>query len=301
MSADFKGIGLRIGATLFFAIMVLFIKLLAASVPVGQIVFYRSAIALIPLVIFLIMCGEFPGGLKTKRPIGHISRCVFGCIAMFASFASLEYLPMADATIIGFLAPIITVLLARIFLSEVVTTARWVGVLLGFSGVLLLIYPQLAALELGASYVIGVILGLLMAFFTALAKIQIRSLAQTESAGAIALYFAACCAFAGLLTFPFAWVTTNHYQLALLVGSGITGGVAHIMMTLSYKYSQASKLATFEYSMLGFAAVLDFMFFQIIPQWNFYISATLVLIAAIVVVMEGKNLFTKLQKQMINS
>ena len=293
MNADLKGIILRIGATLFFAIMVLCIKMLADDIPVGQIVFYRSAIALLPLVAFLMMSGEFPSGLKTNRPVGHLMRCLFGCLAMFASFASLKYLPMADATIIGFLAPIFTVIMARIFLAETVSRARWFGVVFGFSGMLVLILPQMTHLTLGNDYLLGVGLGLTMAFFTAVAKIQIRRLAQTEHAGAIAFYFALTCAFAGLMTLPLGWVEPNPQQLLLLIASGVTGGIAHILMTLSFQFAEASKLATFEYLMLGFAAVLDFAFFQIIPEWNFYVSSLFIVLATLTVAFEGKRIWFK--------
>ncbi|MFD2206062.1 DMT family transporter [Kiloniella antarctica] len=289
MTADFKGICLRIGATAFFTFMVLFVKLLAEDLPVGQTVFYRSAFALIPLVIFLFITGDFPSGLKTKRPSGHIARCAFGCIAMFTSFASLKYLPIADATIIGYLAPILTVLLARLILGEAVTKARWVGVIFGFAGMLVLILPQLNSFDVDRNYLIGVGLGFVTAGFTAIAKIQIRSLALTENAGAIAFYFALTCTVAGLATLPLGWPTPDNTQLALLIGSGITGGIAHIMMTLSYQYSEASKLATFEYLSLIFAVFSDLFFFNIIPGISFYIAASCILFATIFVALKDKS------------
>ncbi|WP_417455248.1 DMT family transporter [Kiloniella sp.] len=289
MSSDFKGISLRIGATIFFTIMVLFIKMLATDFPVGQTVFYRSAFALIPLVIFLFMTGDFPSGLKTKRPGGHVARCLFGCVAMFTSFASLKYLPIADATIIGYLAPILTVLLARLVLGEAVSGVRWVGVVFGFAGMLVLILPQLNGFDVDQGYLIGVGLGFATAGFTAIAKIQIRSLALTENAGAIALYFALTCTLAGLATLPFGWPTPDSTQLMLLIGSGLAGGVAHIMMTLSYQFSEASKLATFEYLSLIFAVFSDFFFFSIIPGYNFYIAGCFILFATAFVAFKDKK------------
>ena len=109
MSIDFKGISLRVGATFFFTLMVLFIKWLSDEIPVGQVVFFRSAFALIPLVLFLMWTRDFPSGLSTKRPGGHVARCSLGCLAMFASFASLKYLPLSHASIIGYMAPILAV------------------------------------------------------------------------------------------------------------------------------------------------------------------------------------------------
>ncbi|WP_198939341.1 DMT family transporter [Motiliproteus sp. MSK22-1] len=186
MSPDAIGVSLRIGATLFFTIMVLFIKFIAEQIPTGQIVFFRSAFALIPLVVFLHISKEFPSGLRTKKPMGHVYRCVLGCLAMFASFASLKYLPIAHATMIGYIAPLLTVLLARMILKEQVSGPRWLGIALGFASMLVLVMPNIAGVAANQEYFIGATLGLLTAVFTAGAKIQIRSLAQTENAGSIA-------------------------------------------------------------------------------------------------------------------
>ena len=293
MSSDFKGISLRIGATLFFTIMMLLIKFVAGDLPTGQIVFFRSAFALIPLVLFLYLTGEFPAGLITARPLGHIARCLLGCLAMFASFASLQYLPIAHATIIGYIAPILAVLLARLLLKEEVTGARWLGIIFGFSGMLILILPDLTAIEPDMDYLFGVALGFTMAIFTSGAKIQIRSLAKTENAGAIAFYFALTCAIAGLATAPLGWSAPNNTQLLLLIGSGLAGGVAHIMMTLSYQYSEVSKLASFEYLSLAFATLSDFTFFGIVPETNFYLSGACIVAATLVVTLRDRKRSTQ--------
>lgn len=275
-----SGILLRIGATFFFTIMVMFVKFMTGEVPLGQIIFFRSAVALIPLVLFLMWTKEFPKGLYTKRPFLHIVRCTLGCAAMFASFASLAYLPLAHASVYGYLAPLMAVILAALLLNEKITTIRWVSVLLGFIGMLVLAIPQLTAEELDRSYLTGVILALLMAAFTAGAKIQIRSLARTENAGAIAFYFALSCAVVGLLTATNGWITPTTIQLTYLIGAGLSGGVAHIMMTLALQQAEVSKLAPFEYLTLVFAVIADAAIFNIVPSLNFY-GATAIILAAI--------------------
>ncbi|MEM9247133.1 MAG: DMT family transporter [Pseudomonadota bacterium] len=276
---DAAGILLRIGATFFFTVMVVFVKLLAEEIPLGQVVFFRSAVALLPLVLFLMWTREFPGGLRTQRPLGHVLRCAMGCIALFASFASLRYLPLAHASILGYLAPLMAVVLARSYLGEVVTGLRWFAVGLGFLGMLVLVVPKLTATQLDDGYLIGVALALIMAAFTAGAKIQIRSLAQTENAGAIAFYFALTCSVAGAATLVWGWVLPSPTHLAYLCGAGIAGGVAHIMMTLALQHSEVSKLAPFEYLSLIFAVIADYALFHIVPEGAFYLS-TLMIVAA---------------------
>ncbi|WP_444431160.1 DMT family transporter (plasmid) [Rhodobacter capsulatus] len=111
LSGEPLGIALRIGSTLAFAAMTACIKALGDAVPLGQVVFFRSAVALLPLVLFLWWTGDFPRGLATRRPFGHIARCLMGAAAMFTSFATLRYLPLAEATLLSYLAPVVLALL----------------------------------------------------------------------------------------------------------------------------------------------------------------------------------------------
>lgn len=274
-----SGIILRIGATLFFTVMVLCVKLLAGAVPVGQIIFFRSAVALIPLVLFLMWTRDFPGGLYTKRPFAHILRCALGCAAMFASFASLAYLPIAHASIIGYLAPILAVVLAWALLRETVRPVRWLSVFTGFLGMLVLVVPELTAVTHDQAYFTGVMLALIMAVLTAGAKIQIRSLAMTENAGAIAFYFALTCALVGLATALGGWAAPTSEQMIYLVGAGLAGGVAHIMMTLALQHSEVSKLAPFEYLSLIFAVIADAAVFHVVPGLSFYCASAFIVAA----------------------
>ncbi len=276
---DTSGIFLRVGATFFFTVMVVLIKLLADSVPVGQVVFFRSAVALVPLVLFLMWTRDFPSGLRTKRPLGHVARCALGCIAMFASFASLRYLPLAHASVLGYLAPMLAVVLAHFILREEVSVTRWLAVVVSFTGMLVLVLPEATGAEIDQSYMVGLVLALIMALFAAGAKIQIRSLALTENAGAIAFYFALTCALAGLATAGLGWVQPIPAQWLLLCGSGAAGGIAHIMMTLALQQAEVSKLAPFEYLSLVFAVIADFALFDVVPGWTFALSTVLILTA----------------------
>ncbi len=121
------GIALRIFSGVLFTGMVICVKALSGAAPLGQIVFFRSFFALIPLAIFLMVRHEFPSGLRTARPVGHLLRSFFGAAAMFTSFASVAMLPLAEAVLLAQLAPVLTAITAVVVLSERLT--RWrVGV-----------------------------------------------------------------------------------------------------------------------------------------------------------------------------
>lgn len=274
------GLWLRIGSILAFSGMALCVKLATADIPTGQIVFYRSFFAMIPLVGFLWLRDEFPAGLRTRCPFGHLLRCVAGCAAMFAAFASLRYLPLADYTLIGFLAPFATAVLARLLLAERAEPRIWVGLGLGFAGVIALVWPELHIDQPREGYLLGVTLGLATAVLTALAKVQIRSLSRTESAGAIAFYFALTCTLAGAATAAFAWSPVDRAQLGLLIGAGLLGGVAHILMTLGIQFCPLTRQAGLDYLALVFAIGLDAAILAIFPGAWTLAAMILVLLAA---------------------
>ena len=283
MSQSNLAIALRVLSGILFAGMVVCVKLATSDAPTGQIVFFRSFFALFPLVAYLMFTKEFPSGLYTKKPFGHLMRCLTGCAAMFGSFAALAYLPVAEAYIISYLSPALVAVLAGMFLGETVTGSRWIGICMGIAGTVVLVVPEMTAPEIDENYLTGVAIGIITAVLTAFAVIQIRNLAKSENAGAIAFYFALTCAVAGLLTLPLGWSSPSLYELAVLILAGIFGGFAHIAMTLSFKYEEASKLAPFDYLALIWAVAAGFLFFGEIPGLSAVFAVPLIVGGAVLV------------------
>ena len=281
MTKEQAGILLRIASGLLFTGMVVCVKALSDTTPLGQIVFFRSAVALIPLVVFLWLSDEFPAGLRTRRPVGHILRCLLGAAAMFTSFATLRFLPVAEATMLSYLSPVMVVALAALLLREAITARRVAGVVLGVAGVGMFTLPEFYG-GISPDRLTGIVLGLLTALLTAGALIQVRHLAKTESAGAIAFYFAVVCALAGLATLPAGWVASSPQDLALLFAAGLFGGAAHIAMTVSFRLAEASAMAPFEYLTLIWAVVAGLVVFGEIPGAAFLVATPLIVAGAVV-------------------
>lgn len=221
------GMRLRLLSGVFATGMVICVKALPA-IPLGEIVFFRSFFALIPLVVFLWMRREFPAGLRTRRPFGHLLRSVLGAAAMFTSFATIARLPVAEATLISYLSPPFTAVLAAIALREVLTPLRIAALVLGLSGVAVLVAPDLTGSVWDGARVAGYALGALTAMLTASALVMVRNLALSESPGAIAFYFAVASMIGGLATLPLGWTLPDGRDMAMLVASGLFGGLAHI-------------------------------------------------------------------------
>ncbi|MEM1038688.1 MAG: DMT family transporter [Pseudomonadota bacterium] len=282
-------ISLRIFSGVLFTAMLICVKAVSENVPLGEIVFFRSAFALIPLVAFLWLRQEFPGGLATRRPIGHLIRASFGAMAMFASFAAIARLNVAEAILIAQLSPILMALTAAILLSEKLTVWRIGGLALGFAGVIVLVWPELGGTHSDTTRLIGFAAGLLAAGLTAFALIMVRSLNSSESPGAIAFYFVIASMVGGLITLPWGWVTPTGTTLLILIGAGLFGGLAHIAMTLAFRYAEASRLAPFEYVALLWPILADLLIFQLPLSTSFLLAAPLVLGGAAFAASENKR------------
>ena len=282
VSNERVGVVLRILSTLAFALMGVFVKALGDTVPLGQVVFFRSAVAMLPLVAYLWWRGDWPRGLRTSRPMGHIGRCLMGAAAMFTSFATIRLLPLAEATMLSYLAPVVLAVLAWALLGERLTARRIAGVSLGLAGATAFCRPAFAGVLPDAGG-LGVFLGLVTAALTAGALVQMRRLTLLgESSGAIAFWFALVSALGGLATLPWGWIWPGPTGLALLIAIGLSGGLAQILMTLSFSYADASALAPFEYLSVLWAVVLGFAVFAEIPGLAFFIAGPLVLFGAFI-------------------
>lgn len=283
------GISLRILSGVLMAGMYVCVKAVSDDVPLGEIVFFRSFFAVIPLVIFLYLLNEFPHGLATKRPFDHFLRASFGALSLFLSFAALARLSVAEAILIAQLSPMLTAVGAVFLLTERLTVWRIMGLLLGFSGVVLLVWPELGGSEIERVRLIGISLGFASAVLSALALIMIRRLSSTESPGAIAMYFVLASMIGALFTLPWGWIKPEGITLLLLIGSGLFGGVAHIAMTLSFRFAEASRLAPFEYIAFLWPLLADLMIFQHPLSTSFLLAAPLVFAGAAVAAMEGRG------------
>ncbi len=281
------GIVLRILSGVLMAGMYVSVKAVSDGVPLGEIVFFRAFFALIPLLVFLWWRNEFPHGMATKRPKEHLLRSVFGVVSLFASFAALARLNVAEAVLIAQLSPMLTAVAAVFILSERLTVWRVLGLTLGFGGVILLVWPDIGGATFERVRIIGIVLGLVSAVLSALSLIMVRSLNRTESPGAIALYFVLASMACALLTVPWGWVVPQGNTLLLLIAAGLFGGFAHIAMTLSFRYAEASRLAPFEYIALLWPVMADLLIFRVSLSTGFLLAAPLVLAGAAVAAMEG--------------
>ncbi len=230
-----RGIALKIGSVLVFIVMSSMIKATSQHVPAGQAVFFRSFFAIPVIVAWLAMRQELSIGFRTENPLGHVWRGFAGTLAMGLGFAGLAYLPLPEVTAIGYAAPLLTVIFAAMFLNEDVRAFRISCVVLGLTGVLIVLSPRLSILREGAGQTeaLGAMLVLGGAVFAALAQVFVRKLVQTERTATVVFWFSVTASALSLVTVPFGWVIPTATETALLVGCGLLGGLGQILLTSS--------------------------------------------------------------------
>ena len=288
-----KAISLKIASALIFAVMSGLVRYLGAAYPVGQVVFFRSAFAIVPVVVIFAWRRELEAAVRMGRPFGHAGRGLTAIGGMFCNFSALARLPIVDATAISFASPLITVAMAALLLKERVRVYRWSAVVVGFLGVLVMLVPHLdfsGATAAATGGAIGAGYGLAGAFFSALSIIQTRHLTKSETTSSIVFYFSLICAFAGLVTLPFGWNTPSWSELAALIGIGLCGGLAHIVLTESYRWAPASLVAPFDYTSMLWALVLGYLAFGEFPTTLGFLGAAIIAGAGLFVIWRERQL-----------
>ncbi|MGV2129930.1 DMT family transporter [Agrobacterium vitis] len=288
-----RGIVFKVASVTVFVAMQTAIKLAGDDVPAGQITFYRSAFALIPILAYLAYLGQIRTGLRTANVFGHVKRGLIGIAAMACGFYGLVHLPMPDAIAIGYAMPLIAVVFAAVFLGETVRLYRWSAVAIGLVGVVIISWPKLTLLQdgvYGSEVGMGTLAVLASATLGAAAMLQVRQLVREEKTATIVLYFSIIAALISLVSLPFGWNDLSVRQLGLLAFAGICGGLAQILLTESYRHADISTIAPFEYSSILFGSLIGYLLFDDLPSIHTLVGTLIVAGAGIFIILREHQL-----------
>ena len=234
-----------------FSLMDLIIKW-TADYPLGQVVFFRGFFGIV-FYFFVIPKNRINNFYQTKRAFLHFLRCFVGLIAMVAIFIALRNLPLATVVSISFAAPIFTTIFSIFFLSERVGIYRWLAVVIGFVGILIITEPGFESLNIYYIFPIIFCIGL------SYVAIAIRQLSSTEPVWLISLNFSIVITIAGLCTLPYGWKIPSFLDFFVLSLVGLFGGVANLWLSQSYKFSEVSLVTPLKYLGLVFAIFFGYL------------------------------------------
>jgi drug/metabolite transporter (DMT)-like permease len=265
----------------FFTSMGMIIKTLGENIPSYQLVFYRNVFAVIVLAPFLFR--QRLTHVKTKRIGMHLIRSVSGLMAMYCFFYALANIELANAMLLKLTGPIFIPIIATLWIHEKVSLKTYLGIALGFVGVIVFLDPTA---EIQIASVVGLIGGALAAG----AKVAIRKMSDTEPTARIVFYFA----FFGALFSSIPMLTSETYspstnEWLLLIGLGLVGTAGQFFLTKAYHMAPASQMGPFTYSSLLWASLAGWLFWNEWPAINTFIGAALIITAGLVILYSRKT------------
>tara|TARA_Y100000385_G_scaffold204586_1_gene211928 strand:+ start:224 stop:1105 length:882 start_codon:yes stop_codon:yes gene_type:complete len=244
--------------------------------PVGQVLFFRGFCGLIP-ILFIIPKERYIDFYKTSRPLLHFKRCMAGIIALISIIIALRNLPLATVVSVTFAAPIFTTIFSIFLLNEKVGFYRWLAVMVGFIGIIVISEPGFSSLNF--YFILPIIFCLGLSYVA----ITIRRLSTTEPVWLIGFFFSISIMILSFFTFYQNWLLPNLVDLFLLSMIGILGGLANLWLTQSYKLSEVSLVTPVKYLALVFAIIFGYLIWDEIPTTKTLFGAILVIASSIII------------------
>ena len=260
-------------------IMTVLVKIGGADYPAVQIVFIRS---LVGLVSVLPLAWRHRQALRNTRQWGrHAFRVFCNTAALNANFAALTALPLALVNAIGFMRPLVVLALAGIMLGERSGPWRWVGAVIGFCGVLVMVAPG------EVSWNAGIFAALAAVLFGSLATVQTRALKGENTTVLMVFYTVGLTVFSAIPA-ALTWQPIDPSSLPLLLGIGVIAQIAQYCYLRAYQSTPANVLAPLSYLSIIFASLAGFLAFGEVPAWT--------TIAGIVIILAALGLTARLDR-----
>jgi drug/metabolite transporter (DMT)-like permease len=203
-------------------------------------------------------------------------------MSMFCWFVALTLIPLAQMTAISFTIPLFLTVLAMVFLRESITRHRWITLAIGFTGVLVIVGPDLLD---GQGSALGVAIAVLAAVLAAFALMFLRRMSGHEHALTITFYFFLTSCVLALISLGFdPWLAPSSRQWLLLGMTGVFGLLGQLTMTYCYRYAEASLVAPVDYVSMLIAVAIGFYTFGEIPHLSIWLGAPLVIGAGAMII-----------------
>ena len=254
-----KAILLNLSAWAILPVMDGMAKHLSADLPFIEVVWARyffMVIFSLPIAyIFFKKHLSWPNNL-----IIQLTRSLFLFLSTLLFFYSISIISLTESLTLAFVYPILVTLLSATILKEKVGFRRWLAVVVGFVGVLIILRPGIDSISLASLAGLGT--GICYAFYV----ITTRKLSNIDNPIITLIFTGITGAIIISLCVPFVWITPNFYQLFIMISLALSGTLGHFLLILSFTYGEASKLAPFAYFEIVTNILIAYYFFGDFPD-----------------------------------
>ena len=301
INKNILGVGSLVLGILIFSLQDIAVKWIGGDYPVLEIVTFRSLIAL-PLTLLFFRYEGGQGLPTTQRHKLEYIRGLFFFLSYTTHFMGLAALPLAEIAAIKFSGPLMITILSVVMLGEMVGPRRWLALIVGFMGVLLIVRPGLAAFNMGSIFI------LISVLFYALATILTRKLQTTDSSATMAYYSSLVYLIATVIlsplvifigdfpeahpsvAFPFrAWAMPSLLDWVIMSGLGLVWAGWMYFLARAYSLALASVVAPFEYVALPISVMWGFIIWREFPTWMTLAGAFLTLCSGVYILYRDQK------------
>ncbi len=281
-------LGLRLLAAFALATMAMLVKLAGdRGAHLVELIFWRQAIAAMLIGSGLAIAGRL-SLLKTQRLKSHSIRSATGLFGMFFTYGAVLLLPLAEATTLGFTAPIFAVLIAMVLFGERIGPYRWAAVAMGFAGVLVVMQPGSGDHE-GVT-LIGVAVGLMAPLMVTIISFQIQDLNTTENPWSIVFWFAALSAPVVAIGLPFVVTAHDPQTWITILAMALMGVLAQILLTASLRFGSAAVILLMDYTALLWSSAYGLFVFDRAAPASLWLGAPLIIAAGLLIAWRERQL-----------
>ena len=266
-----RGMLAATGAFLAFSVMNMIAKLLAVRHSVIEIAFYRNVVALMPFLFMVFVIGRREITVINSKPQWVVVRAVLGTVSLATTFYAYSLMPMADTTAFLFTASLFIPVLGIVVLKERVGPWRWGAIAAGFIGVLVMVRPT------GDVYVLGVAVALAAAMMHATLQIVLRYIGSYERPETTTFYFFLIGVIITAVPLPFIAVRPTPAEIPLLLGVGLAGAAAQMLLSMAFRDAPAAVVTVFNYTSIVWATLFGWLI------WNDWPAPVILAGAAIVI------------------
>lgn len=281
-------LGVRLLAALALATMGMLVKLAGdRGVHLAELIFWRQMLTVALLGVGLAATGRL-AMLRTRRLPAHARRAASGLFGMIFTYGAVLLLPLAEATTLGFTAPVFAVLIALVVFREKIGPYRWGAVAMGFAGVLIVMQP-FGGLHEGVTLA-GIAVGLVAPAMVALISFQLQDLNTTENPWSIVFWFAALTTPLAAIALPFVITAHDPVTWALILGMGLVGAAAQMLLTTSLRFGSAAVILLMDYTALIWASLYGYYIFDRAAPTSLWFGAPLIIAAGLLIAWRERQL-----------
>lgn len=276
-----RGILWMLTATIFFSSMHGSIRHVSEGMHPFQIAFFRNLFGLIVVAPWFIRYGL--AVLKTGNLKLHLLRASLNIVSMLCFFYALSLAPIADVTALTFATPIFVPILAMIFFGERAGPLRWVAILIGFCGTVVILRPGFETVGLGP------FLAIFAALVWSFAMMVIKKLGRTDSTVTITSYMIVCLVPLSAVPAAFVWQWPSGTQLLWLMFIGVLGTIGHLLMNQAVKEAPASAVMPIDFIRMIWAVLIGYFAFSELPDSFTWAGGAMICVSGIYIAISERR------------